>query len=171
MRYRRRQPLGLIVLLVIVVVVVTRGSEERQPPPKLASPVTARVVRVVDGDTIAVRVGSRLERVRYIGVDTPETVKPSSPVQCFGKRASAFNGRLVGGRSVRLRFDRELRDRYGRLLAYVFVGERFVNAELVRRGYATTLRIPPNDSRAPQLASLERAAMRRGRGLWAACPL
>jgi micrococcal nuclease len=131
----------------------------------------ARVVRVVDGDTILVSVGGRQERVRYIGVDTPETVKPNTPVQCFGKRASAFNHALVEGREVRLVADAEARDRYGRLLAYVYrePDDLFVNAELVRRGYATTLSIAPNVRFAARLHDLATAARRAGRGLWSAC--
>src|ERR1044071_8328926 len=97
----------------------------------------ARVVRVVDGDTVVVRTGGHDERVRYIGVDTPESVKPGTPVQCFAKAASAANRRLVDGRRVRLDYDAERRDRYGRLLAYVYRREdgEFVNAALVRDGY------------------------------------
>src|SRR3954469_11456806 len=99
------------------------------------------VTRVVDGDTIHVALGGRDEKVRYIGVDTPETHKPGTPVQCFGPAASAFNARLLEGRSVRLRTDAESRDRYGRLLAYVYrrPDGLFVNAELVGRGFATVL--------------------------------
>src|SRR5919106_2430176 len=92
----------------------------------------ALVTRVVDGDTVEVRIAGGRDEVRYIGIDTPETVKPGEPVQCFGHRASAANRRLVEGRRVRLVFDRERRDVYGRLLAYVYVRGRFVNAELVR---------------------------------------
>jgi micrococcal nuclease len=133
---------------------------------------TARVVRVVDGDTIVVaRDGGREERVRYIGVDTPETVKPRTPVQCFGKKASAFNHRLLNGRRVRLVTDAEARDRYGRLLAYVFRADDdlFVNAELVRGGYATPLTIAPNVRYAARFRALAAEARRAGRGLWNAC--
>jgi micrococcal nuclease len=131
----------------------------------------ARVVRVVDGDTILVSLDGREERVRYIGVDTPETVKPDTPTQCFGKRASAYNHALLDGRSVRLVGDAEARDRYGRLLAYVYrAGDGlFVNAALVRGGYATTLTIPPNVAHADELAALAGEARRAGRGLWSAC--
>ena len=128
-----------------------------------------KVVRVVDGDTIAVMIDGREEDVRYIGVDTPESVAPNRPVECFGKRAADFNQDLVAGKRVRLVFDAERRDRYGRLLSYVYAGEVFVNAELVRRGFATTLTIPPNDTFADRFAGLERAAGRAGRGLWGAC--
>jgi micrococcal nuclease len=132
---------------------------------------SGRVVRVVDGDTIRVRLGGTEERVRYIGVDTPETVKPGTPVQCFGKAASSFNARLVRARTVRLEFDAERRDRYGRLLAYVYrePDGLFVNAELVRRGYAQPLTIPPNVAHASDFRRLARSARRGGRGLWAAC--
>jgi micrococcal nuclease len=108
--------------------------------------------------------------VRYIGVDTPETVAPDRPVQCFGKAASDFNRRLVGGRRVRLVLGRERRDRYGRLLAYVHVqGGPLVEDELLRGGYARTLTIPPNDERAGHFVALERRARRGRRGLWGAC--
>ena len=88
-----------------------------------ATPSLARVERVVDGDTILVRIDGRRERVRYIGIDTPESVKPGARVQCFGKAAAAANRRLVAGREVRLAYDAEARDRYGRLLAYVYRGD------------------------------------------------
>lgn len=134
------------------------------------SEARAFVVRAVDGDTIEVRIGGRIEDVRYIGVDTPETVKPDTPVQCFGPRASSFNHHLVERRWVRLVFGVERRDIYGRLLAYVHLGHRFVNASLVRRGLARSLTIPPNDRFAPLFRRLELRAARAGRGLWGACP-
>ena len=136
--------------------------------------LSARVLEVIDGDTIAVRLqDGSADRVRYIGVDTPEST-PDQPLECFGRRSSAANERLVGGQLVRLRFGPERRDAYGRLLAYVFLrpagGRRlFVNAELVRRGFARTLTISPNDARAPLLRRLERAAGVRGVGLWGVC--
>jgi micrococcal nuclease len=134
--------------------------------------ITGRVVRAVDGDTIVVDVGGgREERVRYIGVDTPETVKPRTSVQCFGRYASQFNHRLVDGRAVRLVTDAEARDRYGRLLAYVYRAEdgMFVNAEIVRDGYAKLLTIPPNVRHVEQFRALATEARRAGRGLWNAC--
>jgi micrococcal nuclease len=131
-----------------------------------------QVLRVIDGDTVQVQVEGRRERVRYIGVDTPESVRPGAPVQCFAKRASAFNARLVAGERVRLVSDAERRDRHGRLLAYVYRVRDglFVNAELVRRGYARTLTIPPNVAHAVELRRLAAAARRKGRGLWSSCP-
>jgi micrococcal nuclease len=127
------------------------------------------VLRVIDGDTIEVEVGGAEEDVRYIGIDTPESAIPGEPVECFGKEAAAANERLVGGEDVRLVFDAERRDHYGRLLAYVYAGRTFVNARLVEDGYATTLEIEPNTSRAAQLGRLEAAAGSDGAGLWGAC--
>lgn len=144
----------------------------------------APVVRVIDGDTIVVRLDGRDEDVRLIGVDTPETVKPDTPVQCFGERASHFTKRHLTRKRVRLVFGVERRDIYGRLLAYVYLPrgtlsvpqhvkspqrERFYNPILVRRGLARSLTIPPNDRFAPRFKRLELAAARAGRGLWGAC--
>jgi len=132
---------------------------------------TAQVTRVVDGDTVVVALDGREERVRYIGVDTPETVAPGAPVECWGPAASALNRRLVAGRRVTLRFDRELRDRYDRLLAYVHRADDglFVNARLVRDGAARTLPIAPNTAHAAELAALQAGARAARRGLWGAC--
>jgi micrococcal nuclease len=130
---------------------------------------TGYVTRVVDGDTVEVRLDGGEEDVRYIGVDTPETVKPDTPVQCFGPQASDFNHALVEHRRVRLVFGAERRDIYDRLLAYVYLGDRFVNAELLSRGLARTLTIPPNDRFAERFKRLQMAAARAGRGLWGSC--
>jgi micrococcal nuclease len=159
-----------MVLLAAAALLILRPWEDHSAQ---GGPSQARafVVRAVDGDTIEVRIGKQLEDVRYIGVDTPETVKPDTPVQCFGPRASSFNHHLVEHRWVRLVFGVERRDVYGRLLAYVHLGQRFVNASLVRRGLARSLTIPPNDRFAPLFRRLEMRAARAGRGLWDACPL
>ena len=132
---------------------------------------SARVVRVVDGDTIRVRYRGAEEPVRYIGIDTPESVKPGTPVECFAKRASAFNAKLVDGERVRLVTDVEARDRYGRLLAYVYRAsdDLFVNAELVRRGYATVATFPPNVRHEGLFRRLAERARMSERGLWSRC--
>ncbi len=166
-----RHWIGSVVLLVAVAAILLRPWEH-DPGATAAGPGSARafVIRAVDGDTVEARIGDHVEDVRYIGVDTPETVKPDTPVQCFGHRASDFDRRLVERRQVRLVFGAERRDIYGRLLAYAYVGRRFVNAELVRRGYARTLRIPPNTLHSALFARLQRRAALAGRGLWGACP-
>jgi micrococcal nuclease len=166
----------LLIAAVLVVIAVARGCGNDGGSSEPSGPVTVRVTHVVDGDTIDVAMpDGDEETVRYIGIDTPETVKPDTPVQCGGPRAHEANERLVGGREVTLRFDAERRDVYGRLLAYVHVpagpGGRplFVNAELVRLGLARTLTIPPNDSFAALFARLAARAGAAGRGLWGHC--
>ncbi len=131
--------------------------------------LSARVIEVTDGDTVVVRLASGgVERVRYIGIDTPEST-PDQPAECFGHEAAAANRRLVAGRVVSLEPGAERRDDYGRLLAYVRRGGLMVNAELVRRGLSRSLTIPPNDARAMLFERLESAAARSGTGLWALC--
>ena len=113
------------------------------------------------------------ETVRYIGMDTPESVKPNTPVQCYAENASHENARLLSvGAAVRLVVGAEARDRYGRLLAYVYRTSdgAFINAQLLRGGFAHTLTIAPNDRLAPQFAQLQDQARAAHRGLWQACP-
>lgn len=155
-------------LLAAVALVVLRPWEGREAVGPASA--TARVVRVVDGDTVEVALDGEVEDVRLIGVDTPETVKPGTPVQCFGPRASGFTHRRLEGQTVRLAFGVERRDAYGRLLAYLYLGHRFYNPILVRRGLARALTIPPNDRYAPLFARLQQRAALAGRGLWGACP-
>ena len=155
-----------VVLAALVVAWTARGDEEAP-----ARELRGRVVRITDGDTIRVALAGRTERVRYIGIDTPEEVRPDTPVQCYARRAAAENARLVAGREVRLVLDVEPRDRFGRLLAYVYrAGDGlFVNAALVRGGFARTLTIPPNVRFAVRFRALAARARRAHRGLWSAC--
>jgi micrococcal nuclease len=124
------------------------------------------VVRVVDGDTVHVRVGDRVEKVRYIGVNTPEIHHPTKGEEPGGREAHAVNRRLVEGKRVRLELDVQARDRYGRLLAYVWLGEIMINAELVRLGYAQVMTVPPNVRHQALFLKLQRDAREGGRGLW-----
>lgn len=121
------------------------------------------VKRVVDGDTILL---ANNERVRYIGVDTPESVHPYKAVEYMAKEASSFNKKLVSGKWVRLEFDVERRDKYGRLLAYVYEGDVFVNAELVKQGYAQVYTFPPNVKYQELFLEYQRQARKNNRGLW-----
>jgi micrococcal nuclease len=147
-----------------------RRPEKKRPVRRQPTGTPVYVSRVVDGDTIEVTMpNGRTEDVRYIGVDTPETVAPGEPVGCFGPKASAFNEALVEGRRARLRFDQERRDYYGRLLAYVYVGGRFVNAELLKRGLARAIYYSPNGAFRYRFEEIARRAGRSGRGLWGAC--
>jgi micrococcal nuclease len=163
-----RRSLLLLAVSVAALALAYAGRGDGGAP---ARDLSGRVVRVVDGDTIRVALAGRSERVRYIGVDTPESVKPGTPVQCFAHRAAAENARLVSGERVRLVLDVEQRDRFGRLLAYVYRSRDggFVNAALARGGYARPLTIPPNVRFAARFAALAAQARRAGRGLWSAC--
>jgi micrococcal nuclease len=128
------------------------------------------VIRDVDGDTVIARLPhGRVEKVRLLGVDTPEVVDPRKPVQCFGHAASAYTASRLVGRRVTLELDAEPRDKYGRLLAYVHVdGHRF-DDELLAGGYGRFLVIPPNGSHARAMLQAELSAKAARRGLWGAC--
>lgn len=133
---------------------------------------SATVVRVVDGDTIVVAIDGREESVRLIGIDTPETKDPRRPVQCFGQQAAERTAALLpAGTPVRLVRDVELRDRYDRLLAYVYRAsdELFVNLTLAREGYAAAATYPPNVAHTDEMVEAARRAREEGRGLWGAC--
>ncbi len=132
----------------------------------------ATVTHLVDGDTIDVSVHGRHERVRLIGIDTPETKDPDKPVQCYGPEASALTASLLPiGTPVRLERDTEPRDDYGRLLAYVYRSHDglFVNLELARVGAAVALPIQPNTTFGNVIAAAVAEARATRRGLWGAC--
>jgi micrococcal nuclease len=123
-----------------------------------------KVAYAVDGDTVKLTTG---ETLRYIGIDTPETKHPKKPVQYFGKEASAVNKKLVSGKDILVEFDVVKRDKYGRLLGYVFLEDgTFVNADLVKQGYAKVYTYPPNVKYAELFRSLQAEALKEKRGLW-----
>lgn len=124
------------------------------------------VKRVIDGDTVELGTG---ERVRYIGMDTPETVDPRKPVQCFGREASTKNKGLVEGKVVVLEKDISETDKYGRLLRYVWTGKKMVNMELVEEGYATAFTYPPDVKYSKEFVAAERRAREAKIGLWKLC--
>jgi micrococcal nuclease len=134
-----------------------------------------RVVRTIDGDTAVVAFrdarGRGTVTVRYLGVDTPESVHPDKPVECFGPQASHRNHAWATGRRVRLRFDVERIDPYGRLLAALVPDgrRRSLSERLVAEGLARVLAIAPNGADAPRLRRLEEQARTARRGLWGAC--
>jgi micrococcal nuclease len=126
----------------------------------------AVVTRVIDGDTIEVRLGDHLEKVRYIGINTPEIHSPTRGREPYGETSAWANSNLVNGQAVRLVLDVQPRDRFGRLLAYVYVGNQFINAELVRRGYAEVATYPPNVRHYAEFVELQRQARSAQLGLW-----
>jgi micrococcal nuclease len=146
----------------------TSAAERATWPAAPPDAVSARVERVVDGDTFVAELGHRRERVRVIGVDTPETVAPGRPVERYGKQASSFAKRELSGRTVRLGGDVEPRDRYDRLLAYVWLADgTFWNALLAAEGYAQLLTVPPNVTYTELFRRLVTEARTARRGLWA----
>ena len=147
------------------------------PPIPLGAESTYIVSRVIDGDTIVLSNG---EHVRLIGIDTPEsrdnpklrkdaerTGQDKQAIIAMGKRAGAFTNKLVEGKQVRLEFDVQQRDKYGRLLAYVYlVDETFVNAEIVKAGYAQVMTIPPDVKYQELFLKLQKEARENKRGFW-----
>ena len=162
MRIPTRYLIGLVVLATASL--LGRGS---------GSPEALRVRRVIDGDTITLQDG---RTVRYIGIDTPETRRRVgqqwvSDPEPYGRAATQENARLIKGRDVRLEYDVQTHDRFGRLLAYVYVAtpegrEVMVNEELLRRGYAQPLTIPPNVKYAERFRLVSEEARTARRGLW-----
>jgi len=128
-----------------------------------------KVVRVVDGDTINVEINGKVESVRYIGIDTPETVDPRKPVQCFGVEASKKNKELVEGKMVRLETDITDRDKYNRLLRYIWLDDILINQELVEQGYAKSYSYPPDIKYQDKFVAAEKKAREDKLGLWTAC--
>jgi micrococcal nuclease len=178
----------ILALVVIVILVGSLGgiywylkSIERQlqtatqrfVPPllELASPVplasdSAVVKRVIDGDTIELESG---QIVRYIGIDTPETIHPLKGQECFGREATQRNRELVEGKVVRLEKDVNETDRYGRLLRYVWVEDQLINLQLVEEGYALARSYPPDIAKQDLLRQAEAQAQELNLGLWASC--
>lgn len=162
-------PLALVALLAalsLTLVGCATASSADRPAGR------ATVVKVVDGDTIDVSIGGRHERVRLIGINTPETVDPRRPVECFGHEASERTKSLLApGTEVDLVRDVEPRDTYGRLLAYVYryPDGLFVNLDLVADGYADLLTFPPNVAHVDEFRRAAAAARVAGKGLWSRC--
>lgn len=175
---RPRQPLrpakphnSWVVIAIAVAITANCGATPR-PPLESEFGLTASVVEVVDGDTIIVSVGSRIETVRLLGIDTPEKPGGPRPAECFGAEASAYAAELLpAGSRVALARDVETRDQYGRLLAYVYRTDdgMFVNHALVAAGYATPLFFAPNTAFEAPITSAANRARRDWIGFWPAC--
>ncbi len=158
----------ILILAIIAVLLVTYVVSRKEAVPAQPVDVTlqavseemTRVTRVVDGDTIEIEGG---RRVRYIGIDTPETT------ECFGNTATDENSRLVSGKTVRLVSDISDKDAYGRLLRYVYAGDVFVNDTLVRQGFAAAEPIKPDIQYASQFLTAQNEAKQENRGVWQAC--
>lgn len=160
-----------VVLVLLLGAACSNGSRTASQEP-LGLVANATVVRVVDGDTVDMLIDGTEERVRLIGIDTPETKKENTPVECFGHEATAFTQALLPeGAAIYLERDVEARDVYGRLLGYAYLVDSgaFVNLEIVRNGYAQPLTIPPNVAHSTEFVDAARQAERNNLGLWGAC--
>lgn len=162
---RRMRPWGIALVLGLLIVSALARQFLRKPDPfSFDSAGPYRVTRVVDGDTLVLEGGTR---VRLIGVDTPETKHPNKPVERLGPEASAFTRRHVEGREVTLRFDRDRRDKYRRVLAYVYRGEWCLNEELIRAGYSRAETRYHYSARMKRLfREAEAEAREAKRGIW-----
>ncbi len=145
---------------------IPKSPAEHLPKLKSSDAEAIYCVRVVDGDTIDVNIRGKKERVRLIGVDTPETKHPKKPVQRFGKEAYLFTKEIVEKKEVRLEFDQQRRDKYGRLLAYVYLMDgTFLNAEIIKQGYGFAYTRYPFKY-LEEFRGYEREARENKRGLW-----
>nr|DAY45140.1 MAG TPA: SNc [Caudoviricetes sp.] len=179
--FRLRKTLLLVVFYVVILLVCSPAVAAKSKPPLYDLQPNAvyqvSVQRVVDGDTIVVDfpTGER-ERVRLIGVNTPETVHPKKPVEYYGKEASAFTKKELAGRKVWLQMDVQVRDRYRRALGYVWMekpGENekavrrgMFNARLILEGYGQVMTIQPNSRYAEMFVGFQREAREQKKGLW-----
>jgi micrococcal nuclease len=164
-----RRPWQAFLLLVLILALAALRQwrpelfDRAEPQPLGAG--THRVERVVDGDTLVL--ADLDEHVRLIGADTPETVKPNWPVEPWGPEATAFTGQFLAGGQVRLEFDGEPRDKYGRILAYVWVGDRMLNEELIRAGLARAeLQYHYSTAMKTRFRHAEAEARAARRGIW-----
>jgi micrococcal nuclease len=139
------------------------APHETGAPPRM---LTGLVVQVIDGDNIDVQLDGHRVHVRYLGINTPEATDPATGVEPFGLEADLANRRLVEGKTVRLELDVQPWDPYQRLLAYVYVGDLMVNAELVRQGYAQVATFPPNVRYQDMFRALQQEARDAQHGLW-----
>lgn len=138
-------------------------------PGELEDATNALVTDVVDGDTIKARFRGRIITVRLIGVDAPELVGPDYSIECFAPKASQYATQVLDGQRVRLEIDVDELDRYDRTLAYVWLGDRLFNEQLVSGGFAIAGTYPPNVSYDQRLRSAQREARNHDRGLWGQC--
>ena len=174
MGYRRRHKFSLLGLVLAILVVVATQSGWLDKPVQKAQqnqPGLYPIAHFVDGDTIAVDMDGQVETVRFIGIDTPETHKPNTPVQCYGPEAAAYTKSLIGSSSVRLQADNldTNRDRYGRLLRYVYLPDgTLVENKLVSQGYAFAYTQFPFEKK-QQFTDDQAQAKAAAKGLWGTC--
>jgi micrococcal nuclease len=164
---------GPVLAVVLLCTACRLPTLKATPPPSTLPSGEATIIAVSDGDTVLVSIHGVEEHVRLIGINTPETVKPNSPVECFGPEASHLAKELLPkGTVVRIERDVEARDGYNRILGYVFRQSDglFINLEMAKQGMAREMSIRPNLARQADFRAAISDAQKAHRGLWAACP-
>ena len=167
--YKTTQMRGVITSFALLIGLVSCSSSSPKPNGKSD---LGKIADVIDGDTVDIDINGRTERVRLIGVNTPETKHPTKPIECFGPEASAYLTQLLPkGTRVRIERDVEARDRYGRMLLYLYLGSNdlFINLDLVARGYGTPMSIEPNTFHRNDCVRAAAQAEAADVGLWKAC--
>ena len=167
--YKTTQMRGVITSFALLIGLVSCSSSSPKPNGKSD---LGKIADVIDGDTVDIDINGRTERVRLIGVNTPETKHPTKPIECFGPEASAYLTQLLPkGTAVRIERDVEARDRYGRMLLYLYLGSNdlFINLDLVARGYGTPMSIEPNTFHRNDFVRAAAQAEAADVGLWKAC--
>lgn len=157
--------IAFVAIIVLSIQYVTDSGPFKTSSGK-SSGQTYKVLRVIDGDTIIVDKDGEQTRVRLIGVDTPETVKPNTPVQPYGKEASNYTKRHLNNQNVRLEYDREEKDRYGRTLAYVWLGNEMYNEKIVKEGLARAKFYRPNDKYQIRIEQAQKEAQKQQKNIW-----
>lgn len=171
---RRNWAASLVTLLLLAVLIMAEQSGWMDPAGNFArqsQPGLYAVTRFSDGDTLTVDMNGKAEKIRFIGVDTPETHKPNAPVQCYGPAASAYTKNTIGNNKVRLVSDSRStdRDRYGRLLRYVYLPDgTFMNEKLIAEGYGFYYPYFPF-TKSAQFAAAQAKAQASHKGLWGNC--
>ncbi|ULL19946.1 hypothetical protein DVH26_25050 [Paenibacillus sp. H1-7] len=153
-----------IIPVLIIAIFVTGCGNKPTSSKQGKEPVT--IERVVDGDTVEITMAGKKEKIRLIGIDTPETKKPNKPVMFYGNEAYEYTKKRLEKKAVELEWDVEQRDQYGRLLAYVWVGKELFNRTLVQEGYARIYTFPPNVKYVSEFKKDQEAARKKGIGLW-----
>lgn len=171
------QMCGVMIFFVLLIGLASCSNSSQLLPPQdgqseIVKIANVKIVKVVDGDTVDIDLDGHTERVRLIGVNTPETKHPTKPIECFGPEASAYMTQLLPkGTTVRIERDVEARDRYGRMLLYLYLGSDnlFINLDLIARGYGTPMSIEPNTFHRNDFVRAAAQAEAANVGLWKAC--
>jgi micrococcal nuclease len=163
---------GVIASFALLIGLASCSNSSQLLPPQDRQSDLVKIAHVIDGDTVDIDIKGRAERVRLIGVNTPETKHPTKPIECFGPEASAYLTQLLPkGTTVRIERDVEARDRYGRMLLYLYLGSNdlFINLDLVARGYGTPMSIEPNTFHRNDFVRAAAQAETANVGLWKVC--